>query len=90
MVTCLGEPSQAPEDAQRAWQNAKAAGVEFAPKPPPQFDLAVDALLGIGTQRAPDGTMATWLQIMQDSNDSTRVVMPVQDNLQQVFNRSRV
>ena len=74
VVTWLGEPSQAPEDAQRAWQNAKAAGVEFASKPPPQFDLAVDALLGIGAQRAPDGTMATWLQIMQDSNTSVLCV----------------
>lgn len=74
VVSWLGKQGQVPKDAQQAWQNARAAGVEFASIPPLQFDLAVDALLGIGTHRAPDGIMATWLQIMQDSNTSVLCV----------------
>lgn len=67
VVTWLGEKGQVPGDAQQAWQNAQAAGVEFAAQPPGQFDLAVDALLGIGADRAPGDTIAAWLQIMQNS-----------------------
>ena len=67
VVTWLGEDGHVPIDAQQAWQNAKTAGVEFALQPPLQFDLAVDALLGIGAQRAPDGLMADCLHVMQKS-----------------------
>ena len=74
VVTWLGEEGQVPNDSQRAWQNAKSAGVEFVSKPPQQFDLAVDALFGIGAHRAPEGMMTTWLQIMQDSNTSVLCV----------------
>jgi hydroxyethylthiazole kinase-like uncharacterized protein yjeF len=33
-----------------------------------QFDLAIDALLGMGAQRAPEGLMAQWLGAMQRSD----------------------
>ena len=68
MVTWLGEEAKVPRDAQQAWQNAKAAGVEFSTQPPQQFDLAVDALLGIGAHRPPDGMMTAWLNVMHNSH----------------------
>jgi ADP-dependent NAD(P)H-hydrate dehydratase / NAD(P)H-hydrate epimerase len=67
IVTWLGSESKAPADAMQAWHRAKAAGVTFAEQPPQQFDLAIDALLGIGVQRAPEGLMAQWLSAMQAS-----------------------
>ena len=65
IVTWLGQDGHNPIDAQRAWQRAQAAGVIFAGDRPDQFDLAVDALLGIGARRAPEGKMAQWLQALQ-------------------------
>lgn len=68
VVTWLGDKGKLPSNAQKAWQHAQVAGVEFSAGPPLQFDLAVDALLGIGVHRAPEGTMAAWLRVMQESN----------------------
>jgi hydroxyethylthiazole kinase-like uncharacterized protein yjeF len=67
IVTWLGSESKKPADAQQAWRRAKAAGVTFAEQPPQQFDLVIDALLGIGIQRAPEGLMAQWLGVIQAS-----------------------
>lgn len=65
IVTWLGQDSQCPADAQQAWQRAKAAGVTFTQQIPEQFDLAIDALLGIGAQRPPDGVIEEWLDALQ-------------------------
>ena len=65
VVTWLGQPEHCPTDARHAWQRAKEAGVTFSDHPPEHFDLAIDALLGIGTQRAPEGVMAQSLEILQ-------------------------
>jgi hydroxyethylthiazole kinase-like uncharacterized protein yjeF len=67
IVTWLGNEAKAPADALQACHRAKAAGVTFAMQPPQEFDLAIDALLGIGAQRAPEGLMAQWLSAMQAS-----------------------
>ncbi|NMM79876.1 bifunctional ADP-dependent (S)-NAD(P)H-hydrate dehydratase/NAD(P)H-hydrate epimerase [Acidovorax sp. SRB_14] len=51
VVTCLGTPERAPEDARQAWQRARAAGVPFSDGAPAQLgqnDLCIDALLGLG------------------------------------------
>jgi len=64
IVTWLGQDGHGPADAQHAWQRAKTAGVTFAQQIPEQFDLAVDALLGLGTQRLPEGAMAQWLSVL--------------------------
>jgi hydroxyethylthiazole kinase-like uncharacterized protein yjeF len=61
----LGNEANAPADALQACQRAKAAGVTFAEQPPKEFDLVIDALLGIGAQRAPEGLMAQWLSAIQ-------------------------
>jgi ADP-dependent NAD(P)H-hydrate dehydratase / NAD(P)H-hydrate epimerase len=67
IVTWLGNEANAPADALQACHRAKAAGVTFAEQPPKEFDLVIDALLGIGAQRAPEGLMAQWLSAMQAS-----------------------
>ena len=64
VVTWLGNESDAPPDAQASFRRAQPGGVVFATAPPEHWDLAIDALLGIGAGRAPEGTMATWLQQM--------------------------
>jgi hydroxyethylthiazole kinase-like uncharacterized protein yjeF len=64
IVTWLGSEATLPDDARASLQRARAAGVPFADEPPrdlgPQ-DLCIDALLGIGATRAPEGRMAQWL-----------------------------
>ena len=74
VVTWTGRPSgksELPPDAQASRQRALAAGVPMAGKPPPGFDLCIDALLGMGaildTERPGGALMQQWLQAMQDS-----------------------
>jgi hydroxyethylthiazole kinase-like uncharacterized protein yjeF len=57
VVTWLGDEARMPEDARASLQRARAAGVVIPEPPPAQWDLAVDALLGIGAARAPEGAM---------------------------------
>lgn len=56
-VTWLGAPKTAPADALGAWERARDAGVAFMTQPPASWDLGIDALLGIGANRAPDDAM---------------------------------
>jgi hydroxyethylthiazole kinase-like uncharacterized protein yjeF len=67
IVTWLGKEGRCPADAQQAWQRAKAAGVTFTQQIPEQFDLAIDALLGIGAQRTPEGVMTQCLATLQST-----------------------
>jgi ADP-dependent NAD(P)H-hydrate dehydratase / NAD(P)H-hydrate epimerase len=63
-VTWLGDEAKAPADALASLKRARAAGVSFPSGPPAQWDLAIDALLGLGGARAMDGTMARWAALM--------------------------
>ena len=67
VVTFLGDEGRLPPDAKASLQRARDAGVTFATTPPSAFELAIDALLGIGSARPPDGTMADWLEQMHAS-----------------------
>jgi len=67
IVTWLGSEEKASSDAKQALTRAKSAGVTFLQHPPLAFDLAIDALLGIGAQRSPEGLMAQWLDAIQTS-----------------------
>jgi hydroxyethylthiazole kinase-like uncharacterized protein yjeF len=64
VVTFVGDEGRLPPDARASLQRARDAGVEFAPHPPAAHDLAIDALLGIGAARPPEGAMAEWLARM--------------------------
>jgi hydroxyethylthiazole kinase-like uncharacterized protein yjeF len=63
-LTWLGERGTAPADAAAAHDRARAAGVPFSETPPAQWDLCIDALLGIGASRPPQGVMAQWIDRM--------------------------
>ena len=74
IVTWTGLPSgktALPPDAHASRQRAMSAGVAMANEPPPDFDLSIDALLGIGAAPKPDRTenslIQDWLNIMHRS-----------------------
>ncbi len=61
VVTLYGDPAQLPQDASAALARARAAGVVIAAQPPAHCDLAIDALLGIGSTRPLASPMREWL-----------------------------
>jgi len=69
----LHAATSTPADARAALQRAQAAGVAIragATAPQPALsanDLAIDALLGIGASRAPDGAMAATIRALNAS-----------------------
>lgn len=64
VVTWLGDAARLPHDAAASLQRARAAGVAFTDQPPAHPGLCIDALLGIGSQRPPDGRLAEWITMM--------------------------
>lgn len=67
VVTFLGDEGKLPPDAKASLQRARDTGVTFASTPPSAYELAIDALLGIGSTRSPEGAMADWLEKMHTS-----------------------
>lgn len=63
----LQDEARMPTDARQALHAARAAGVPFTPQPPAHFDLAIDALFGIGAQRPLEGPLAQWLGVLRTS-----------------------
>jgi ADP-dependent NAD(P)H-hydrate dehydratase / NAD(P)H-hydrate epimerase len=63
-VSLIGDSTTLPADAKTALAHATASGVTFAAQPPPSPDLAIDALLGIGANRAPHGAMETAILVL--------------------------
>jgi ADP-dependent NAD(P)H-hydrate dehydratase / NAD(P)H-hydrate epimerase len=65
IVTLCGDATRLPADAAASLARAREAGVQLASQPPAQCDLAIDALLGIGSssaqQRPLPDTIRTWL-----------------------------
>ena len=57
VVTFLGDETRAPDDARASLHRARAAGVVFAAQAPEHYDFALDALLGIGATRTPEGPL---------------------------------
>ncbi len=70
-VTWLGDVQTAPADTRAALARAQQAGVVVSTDPPDSLaatDLVIDALLGLGSTRAPAGRMAEWIQRMNDGS----------------------
>jgi hydroxyethylthiazole kinase-like uncharacterized protein yjeF len=67
-LVLIGDPASGPDDARDAWRRAQDAGVPVLPGMPGrvQSDLAVDALLGIGVNRALDGALAAAVNHLND------------------------
>jgi hydroxyethylthiazole kinase-like uncharacterized protein yjeF len=70
-VSLMGSPEDLPPDAQDAWRNAINAGVRIDKQLPDQWiaemtpqDLCIDALLGMGSNRAPASEMQDWIERM--------------------------
>jgi hydroxyethylthiazole kinase-like uncharacterized protein yjeF len=74
VVSWLGDEARAPDDARASLQRARDAGVPIAQEPPAQFDLAIDALLGIGGTRAPAGALAAHIERINRSGVSALAV----------------
>ena len=70
-VTWTGDLHRAGADVAASWRRAQAAGVTFADAPPPQFDVCVDAMLGIGANRPPEGVLGHWINRMNHSGRPT-------------------
>ena len=68
-LSLLAEPARLPADAARSLARARAAGVAIDAALPAAdalhgFDLAIDALLGIGASRAPEGVLAEAIELL--------------------------
>lgn len=59
VVTLCADPERLPVDARHGLQRARAAGVHVGTAwPEGDVDLSIDALLGLGASRAPEGAIA--------------------------------
>jgi len=77
VVTWLGDEARLPADAQASLARARQAGVCFAEAPPNHLtphDLCIDALLGIGATRAPEGRLADLVRALNASTAPTLAV----------------
>ena len=63
------DDSRVPADARQALAAAKQSGVVFAEHPPEQFDLAIDALMGIGAMRPVQGRLGSWLSLLRTTSE---------------------
>jgi hydroxyethylthiazole kinase-like uncharacterized protein yjeF len=64
LVSLIHDPSNSPPDARHAWASATSAGVRITDKVPDQFDVCIDALLGIGNTRPMGSVYAEWVTRM--------------------------
>ena len=87
VVTWTGsspEKAHSPPDAQAARGRAMSAGVPMADQPPADFDVCIDALLGIGgaldANRPGTERMQHWLDVM-DASQAMRLSVDVPSGL---------
>lgn len=70
-LTWLGGPTE-PADARASRDRALQAGVRISQEPPPNFDLAIDALFGLGgkpgNRHDASPNLIAWLRRMGDSD----------------------
>jgi len=64
VVTWPGDEARLPADARASCQRARDAGVVFAAGMPDHWELAIDALLGLGANRPPEGPLLSWAQAL--------------------------
>lgn len=68
VVTWLGDAQHAPADAAAAYQKLLNAGIPIQRAPSGEFDLCIDALLGLGGHlREPQGLLADWIRLLNTS-----------------------
>ncbi|HMA09195.1 MAG TPA: NAD(P)H-hydrate dehydratase [Ramlibacter sp.] len=64
VVTWAGEQAKAPADALASLHRAQALNVRFSDQVPAEWDLAIDAMLGLGAGRPLEGLLAQWRTVM--------------------------
>jgi hydroxyethylthiazole kinase-like uncharacterized protein yjeF len=69
VVTWAGQEARAPADALASLHRAQAVNVRRADQVPPHWDLAIDAMLGLGAARPLAGAMAEWATAMTGTGD---------------------
>lgn len=74
VVTWLGDEGRAPQDARASLQRARDAGVRFATDIPTTYDFAIDALLGIGGSRVPEGALLAQIERLNAGQASVLAV----------------
>jgi hydroxyethylthiazole kinase-like uncharacterized protein yjeF len=67
VVTWAGDEDHAPADAASSLARAREAGARIETSLPAQWDLAIDALLGIGSSRPLEGRLSTWAAAMSEA-----------------------
>ena len=73
-VSWQGDEARLPDDARHALQQARAAGLEFTEQPPADFDLGIDALLGLGGRGLEAGPLADWMRALQQTRSTVLCV----------------
>lgn len=73
-VSWHGDESRLPDDARHALQQARAAGVRFSDRAPDDFDLGIDALLGLGSRGLEGGPLADWMLTLQRTRSTVLCV----------------
>ena len=58
VLTLAGDPARLPADAAMSWRKCREAGLTPSPQPLREWDLCIDALLGIGGARELEGDLA--------------------------------
>lgn len=76
-VTWLGQEEKLPADARASLGRARAAAVTFSAQAPARFDLAIDALFGLGQARALEGAAAEAAARLNTARDDGAVVLAV-------------
>jgi hydroxyethylthiazole kinase-like uncharacterized protein yjeF len=74
VVTWSGDEASAPADAGASLRRARSAGVAFAAEPPAHWDLAVDAMLGLGSSRPLENSLAAWVAAMHEARSPVLAV----------------
>ena len=70
VVTWSGDPARAPADALASLHRAQAVNVRFSERVPPRWDMAIDAMLGLGAARPMEGVLAEWAAAMMAAGDA--------------------
>ncbi|MEO8655591.1 MAG: NAD(P)H-hydrate dehydratase, partial [Ramlibacter sp.] len=69
VVTWSGQEARAPADARASLHRARALNVRISDQVPPHWELAIDAMLGLGAGRPLEGLLAEWSVVMAGAGE---------------------